>query len=47
MTKKKIDPLNKKQYGALSTVLTVADIPTAVNFYRKAFGFTKRDVMPS
>ena len=45
MAKKKIDPLNKKQYGAVSAMLTVADIPAAVNFYQKAFGFTKRGIM--
>lgn len=45
MAKKKIDPLNKKQYGAVSAVLTVADIPAAVSFYQKAFGFTKRGIM--
>src|SRR5438105_6804689 len=42
---KKIDPLNKKQYGAASAMLTVSDIPTAVSFYQKAFGFSKRAVM--
>jgi PhnB protein len=42
---KKIDPLNKKQYGALSAMLTVADIPAAAAFYQKAFGFTKRSIM--
>src|SRR5438309_76280 len=42
---KKIDPLNKKQYGAASAMLTVSDIPTAVSFYQKAFGFSKRGVM--
>ena len=42
---KKIDPLNKKQYGAVSAMLTVSDIPTAVSFYQKAFGFSKRAVM--
>jgi uncharacterized glyoxalase superfamily protein PhnB len=45
MAKKKIDPLNKKQYGAVSAMLTVSDIPAAVSFYQKAFGFTKRGVM--
>ncbi|MBZ5550447.1 MAG: VOC family protein [Acidobacteriia bacterium] len=45
MAKKKIDPLNKKQYGAVSTMLTVSDIPAAVSFYQKAFGFTKRGIM--
>jgi PhnB protein len=42
---KKIDPLNKKLYGAVSAVLTVADIKAAVNFYQKAFGFAKRGIM--
>ncbi len=42
---KKIDPLNKKQYGAVSAMLTVSDMKAAVNFYQKAFGFTKRGVM--
>src|SRR5919204_3080891 len=45
MAKKKIDPLNKKQYGAVSAALTVSDIPAAVSFYQKAFGFTKRGIM--
>jgi PhnB protein len=45
MAKKKIDPLNKKQYGAVSAMLTVSDLPAAVNFYQKAFGFTKRGIM--
>ena len=45
MAKKKIDPLNKKQYGAVSAALTVADIPAAVSFYQKAFGFAKRAIM--
>src|ERR1700704_5800331 len=42
---KKIDPLNKKQYGAVSAMLTVSDIKAAVAFYQKAFGFAKRGVM--
>ncbi len=45
MATKKIDPLNKKQYGAVSAMLTVSDIPAAVSFYQKAFGFTKRGIM--
>jgi PhnB protein len=45
MAKKKIDPLNKKQYGAVSAALTVSDIPAAVSFYQKALGFTKRAIM--
>ena len=42
---KKIDPLNKKQYGAVSAMLAVSDIKAAVAFYQKAFGFAKRGVM--
>src|SRR5438477_2276804 len=42
---KKIDPLNKKSYGAVSASLTVADIKAAVAFYQKAFGFEKRGIM--
>lgn len=42
---KKIDPLNKKIYGAVSAALTVTDVKAAVSFYTKAFGFTKRGIM--
>lgn len=42
---KKIDPLNKKNYGALTAALTVNDIKAAVSFYTKAFGFAKRGIM--
>ncbi len=42
---KKIDPLNRKQYGAVTAMLTVTDVKAAVNFYQKAFGFAKRGVM--
>ena len=45
MAKKKIDPLNKKYYGAVSAMLTVSDIAAAVSFYQKAFGFSKRGIM--
>ena len=45
MAKKKIDPLNKKNYGAVSATLTVADLPAAISFYKQAFGFTKRGLM--
>lgn len=45
MAKRKIDPLNKKQYSAVSAMLTVSDIPAAVSFYQKALGFTKRGIM--
>jgi len=42
---KKIDPLNKKHYGGVSAMLTVADVTAAVKFYQKAFGFEKRGIM--
>jgi PhnB protein len=42
---KKIDPLNKKMFGAVSAMLTVTDIKAAVNFYQKALGFAKRGIM--
>src|ERR1700730_11772616 len=45
MARKKIDPLNRKQYSAVSAALTVSDIPAAVSFYQKAFGFSKRGIM--
>jgi PhnB protein len=42
---KKIDPLNRKLYGAVTVMLTVTDIKAAVSFYQKAFGFAKRGIM--
>ena len=39
---KKIDPLNSKHYGAITAMLTVADIESAARFYQEAFGFTMR-----
>lgn len=42
---KKIDPLNKKNYGAVSASLCVTDVKAAANFYQKAFGFEKRGIM--
>ncbi len=42
---KKIDPFNKKVYGAVSAMLTVADVKAATTFYQKAFGFEKRGIM--
>ena len=42
---KRIDPFNKKNYGAVSSMLTVRDVKAAVAFYQKAFGFTKRGIM--
>ena len=42
---KKVDPLNKKMYGALTVSLTVSDVKAAMSFYQKAFGFEKRGIM--
>ena len=42
---KKIDPLNKKRYCSITTMLTVADVKAAAAFYQKAFGFAKRGIM--
>ena len=42
---KKIDPLNKKNYTAVTAALCVTDVKAAANFYQKAFGFQKRGVM--
>jgi PhnB protein len=41
----KIDPLNRKNYGAVTPMLAVRDIRQAVDFYSKALGFTVRSVM--
>src|ERR1700675_84982 len=42
---KRVDPLNKKVYGALTAMLTVTDVKAAAAFYQKAFGFAKRGIM--
>jgi uncharacterized glyoxalase superfamily protein PhnB len=42
---KKIDPLNRKLYGAVTVMLTVSDVKAAASFYQKAFGFAKRGIM--
>ena len=42
---KKIDPLNRKLYGAVTVMLTVNDIKAAASFYQNAFGFAKRGIM--
>jgi uncharacterized glyoxalase superfamily protein PhnB len=42
---KKIDPINRKLYGAVTVMLCVSDIKAAANFYQKAFGFAKRGIM--
>jgi PhnB protein len=41
----KIDPLNRKQYGAVTPMLAVRDIRRAVDFYKNALGFTVRSIM--
>lgn len=43
----KIDPLNRKNYGALTPMLTVRDMRRAIDFYSNALGFTVRSVMDS
>ena len=42
---KKIDPLNKKNYTAVTAALCVIDVKAAATFYQKAFGFQKRGIM--
>ena len=42
---KKIDPLNKKNYTAVTAALCVTDVKAAAVFYQKAFGFQKRGIM--
>ena len=42
---KKIDPLNKKQFSAVSAANTVSDVTASANFYQKAFGFAERSIM--
>jgi PhnB protein len=43
----KIDPLNRKNYGALTPMLAVSDVRRSVDFYTRAFGFTTRGIMDS
>jgi PhnB protein len=42
---RKIDPLNKKLYSSVTTILTVTDVKAAAAFYQRAFGFAKRGIM--
>jgi uncharacterized glyoxalase superfamily protein PhnB len=42
---KKVDPLNKKNYTAITAALCVTDVKAASTFYQKAFGFQKRGIM--
>ena len=39
---RKIDPLSKKSYGAVSAMVTVAVIKAAVGFFDMACGFKRR-----
>jgi len=45
-TKSQIDPLNRANYTAITTMLTVADVQKAYAFYQKAFSFEGRGLMP-
>jgi len=44
-TKSQIDPLNRNNYGTISTMLTVVDVEKTYEFCQKAFGFEGRGVM--
>jgi len=44
--KTQIDPLNRKNYSAISALFTVVDVAKAYDFYQKAFGFEGRGLMP-
>ena len=41
----KVDPLNRKQYQAVTPMLAVRDIRRAVSFYTTVLGFTVRGIM--
>src|SRR6058998_2256941 len=43
--KSQIDPLNRKNYGAISAMFTVTDVEKVYEFCQKAFGFEGRGVM--
>jgi uncharacterized glyoxalase superfamily protein PhnB len=43
--KAQIDPLNRKNYTAVTTMLTVRDVQKAADFYTEAFGFKLRGSM--
>jgi PhnB protein len=45
MARKKIDPLNRKQYSVFPPRLRSPTFRAAVSFYQKAFGFSKRGIM--
>ena len=44
---RKIDPLNRQQYRAVTPMLSVGDMRRAMDFYTKAFGFKVHQVMDS
>jgi PhnB protein len=46
-TASRIDPLNRKNYGAMTPMLAVSDVRRAVDFYTKAFGFSVRGITDS
>src|SRR5215831_19492734 len=46
-TASRIDPLNRKNYAALTPMLAVSDVRRAVDFYTRAFGFSVRGIMDS
>jgi uncharacterized glyoxalase superfamily protein PhnB len=41
----KIDPFNKKQYGAVTAMLKGNNVKAEAGFYQKAFGFAKPRIM--
>lgn len=41
----RIDPLNRKNFGALTPMLAVSDVRRAADFYTKVFGFSVRSLM--
>ena len=43
--KSKIDPLNQKNYAAITSMLVVGDVKKAYEFCQKAFGFEGRGIM--
>ena len=43
--KSQVDPLNRKNYSAITAALTVTDVEKAYEFCQKAFGFEGRGVM--
>ena len=43
--KSQIDPLNRKNYAAITAMLAVADVQKTYEFCQKAFGFEGRGIM--